>query len=311
MSAGSPTGDREQDDGRYDVRRLRTIVTAALVAALALAGCSDQPDVPPDVTVSGVPGAAPTITYLTPLDVSSTYRTTIWPGTGAAVVDDKPVLLDYWIEDSTDASLVDQSYASSPVARTLSEADLGSDLYKTIAGQRVGARLLQVSPGGGSGGGSSPTVTVVDLLPVRADGQKVPDVRSDLPKVTLASNGEPTIEPTGNAAPTDLVTQALIRGSGTQVSATDTVTVQYTGFSWKTGEAFDSTWTSGVPVSFSLEDVPTWAEGLVDQPAGSQVMLVVPPTYALGATESKALKGQTVVFVIDILATRTPQGAAS
>jgi len=292
------------------VRRLRTIVTAALVAALTLAGCSDQPDVPPDVTVSGVPGAAPTITYLTPLEVSSTYRSTIWPGTGDAVVDDKPVLLDYWIENSTDASLVDQSYATSPVARTLSEADLGADLYKTVSGQRVGARLLQVSPGGGSGGGSTPTVSVVDILPVRASGQTQPQ-SDDLPKVTLASNGEPTIEPTGKDAPTDLVTRPLIRGVGTQVSATDTITVQYTGFSWKTGEAFDSTWTSGMPVSFSLADVPTWAEGLVDQPAGSQVMLVVPPTYALGATESKALKGQTVVFVIDILATRTPQGAAS
>ena len=88
------------------------------------------------------------------------------------------------------------------------------------------------------------------------------------------------------------------------------MTVQYTGFAWTTGEPFDSTWTHGLPVSFSLQDVQAWAEGLVDQPVGSQVMLVVPPTYALGVTESEELAGQTVVFVVDILATGHPEQAA-
>ncbi|ROS30479.1 FKBP-type peptidyl-prolyl cis-trans isomerase [Cellulomonas sp. PhB150] len=292
------------------MRRLQGAIALALAGILVLAGCSDEPDLPPDVTVSGEPGEAPTITYLTPLSVSSTYRTQIWPGTGARVVDEKPILVNFWIEDATDASLVKESYSTSPVARFLTEADLGRDLYRTIAGQKAGARMLQVSPGTDQGASSDPTVTVVDVLPVRASGVPVP-ARSDVPKVTLKANGAPKIKATGEDPPTDLVTRPLIRGTGKQVTATDTITVQYTGFSWKTGEAFDSTWSQGVPVSFSLQDVPTWAEGLVDQPAGSQVMLVVPPTYALGATESKALEGQTVVFVIDILATGTPQGADS
>jgi len=292
------------------VRRLQGALALALAAVLVLAGCSDDPEVPPDVTVSGSPGEAPTITYLTPLSVKSTFRSQIWPGTGAEVVHEEPVLLNYWIENATDASLVKESYSTSPVARFLTEADLGTDLYRTVSGQRAGARMLQVSPGTGSGASSDPTVTVVDVLPVRASGEAVPP-RDDLPAVTLNAKGAPSITATGEDPPTDLVTQPLIRGTGPQVSATDTITVQYTGFSWKTGEAFDSTWSQGVPVSFSLQDVPTWAEGLVDQPAGSQVMLVVPPTYALGATESKALEGQTVVFVIDILATGTPQGADS
>ena len=292
------------------MRRLQGAIALALAGILVLAGCTDEPELPPDVTVSGSPGEAPTITYLTPLSVSSTHRTQIWPGTGAQVVDEKPVLLNYWIEDATDASLVKESYTTNPVARFLTEADLGTDLYRTVAGQKAGARMLQVSPGTDQGASSAPTVTVVDVLPVRAEGEPVPP-QKNLPKVTLARNGAPSIKATGEDPPTDLVTRALIRGAGKQVTATDTITVQYTGFSWKTGEAFDSTWTQGVPVSFSLQDVPTWAEGLVDQPAGSQVMLVVPPTYALGATESKALEGQTVVFVIDILATGTPQGADS
>ena len=102
----------------------------------------------------------------------------------------------------------------------------------------------------------------------------------------------------------------LIRGTGEQVAASDVVTVQYTGFAWTTGEAFDSTWSHGLPVSFSLQDVQAWAEGLVDQPVGSQVLLVVPPTYALGVTDSEELAGQTVAFVVDILATGHPEQAA-
>ena len=169
--------------------------------------------------------------------------------------------------------------------------------------------MLQVSPGSGAGATDYPTVTVVDVLPTRADGEVKPP-RADLPVVTLDASGAPTITPTGTEPPTSLVAQPLIRGSGEQVAATDVVTVQYTGFSWTTGEAFDSTWTHGLPVSFSLQDVQAWAEGLVDQPVGSQVMLVVPPTYALGVTESEELAGQTVVFVVDILATGHPEQAA-
>jgi peptidylprolyl isomerase len=120
--------------------------------------------------------------------------------------------------------------------------------------------------------------------------------------VKLAADGAPTLTPTGTDPPTSLVAQPLIRGSGRQVARSDTVTVQYVGFSWKTGEAFDSTWSRGSPSSFSLVDVPAWAAGLADQPVGSQLLLVVPPTYALGATQSQELSGQTVVFVVDILA---------
>ncbi|WP_051681551.1 FKBP-type peptidyl-prolyl cis-trans isomerase [Cellulomonas sp. HZM] len=292
------------------MRRPRGVWALAL-ATLLLAGCSGADEAPPDITVSGDPGAAPTVTYITPLDLSSTYRATVWPGTGPELVDDKPILLDYWIEDGTDGSLVRESYSTSPVTRTLTKADLGTDLYETLRGQDVGARLVQATPGTGTGTSAHPNVTVVDVLPTRAQGQKAPSARDDLPAVKLSSQGAPTITATGGKAPTELITQPLIRGTGTQVSASDTVTVQYTGFSWKTGEAFDSTWEQGIPVSFSLQDVPTWSEALVDQPVGSQVMVVVPPTYPLGATQSKALKDQTVVFVIDILATSTPQGAGS
>ncbi len=274
---------------------------AALCAVVAALGaCGAVTAVEPVITVTGDPGQAPTVTYLTPLTVEETFRQTVWPGTGDELVDGAPVLIDFWLENATDASLVKESYSTSPTPRTLSVEDLGTDLYETLVGQQVGARLLQVAPGGA--GADYPTVTVLDVLPTRAVGEPVPPSES-LPAVTEDGSGAPSITATGTPAPSGLVVQALVRGTGRQVAAGDVITVQYSGFGWDDGALFDSTWQRGLPVSFLLSDVPPWAEGLVDQPAGSRVMLVVPPTYPLGVTDAEELSGKTVVFVIDILAT--------
>lgn len=278
--------------------RLRS---ALLVLALLLLAACSSPTAAPEVSVAGDAGAKPTLTYVAPLTPERTFRSTVWPGTGPALVDGEPILLNYWVEDARTATVVAESYSSSPVTRTLSAAALGADLYRTLSGAHVGARMLQVSPAGAGAGNDVPTVTVVDVLSLRATGQAVTPPPS-LPVVTLGPDGAPTVAPTGADPPTTLVAQPLIRGTGKQVGRGDTVTVQYVGFSWKTGEPFDSSWSRGAPSSFSLVDVPAWADGLADQPVGSQLLLVVPPTYALGVTESQELSGQTVVFVVDILA---------
>jgi peptidylprolyl isomerase len=293
------------------VRRLRALAAAAALALslVGVAGCTTPETAPLDVTVTGEPGEAPTVTYLTPLDVKQTERRQIWPGTGPELVNGNAVLIDYWLEDARDASLVKESYSTKPLAMLLTEVDLGKDLFETLQNQRVGARLLQISPGSGSGATDYPTVTVIDVLPTRASGEAVTP-RADLPAVSLDASGAPTMTPTGTDPPSALVAQPLIRGTGEQVQADDMVTMQYTGFAWTSGDSFDSTWSrTGLPVSFSLQDSQAFAEGLVDQPVGSQVMLVVPPSYGLGITESEELAGQTVVYVVDILDTGHPAAA--
>jgi peptidylprolyl isomerase len=286
------------------VRRRAAALLLVLVVGL-LAACS-QAILPtdPDITVSGDAGGTPTLTYVAPLTVDHTYRRTIFAGTGPELTDGGQVLLRYWVEDGSTETLVSENYSTSPIPQVLNQGDLGADLYKTLKGQHVGARLLQVTPPSDSQ--AYPAVTVIDVLPTTADGPAVTP-KPDLPAVTVSPDGVPTIAPTGADPPTTLVVQPLVRGSGRQVEKTDVVTVQYAGFSWKTGEAVDSTWDRGQPTSFGLSDVPAFAEGLAEQPTGSRVMLVVPPSYDLGATQSEALAGQTLVFIVDILAS-APEG---
>ena len=50
--------------------------------------------------------------------------------------------------------------------------------------------------------------------------------------------------PAGAAAPTQLVTQVLIKGTGPAVTAGQTITVHYTSVKWD-GKLFDSTWDRG------------------------------------------------------------------
>lgn len=286
--------------------RSRAFVVGLALVISSLTGCSGSVQPDPDIEVSGLVGQAPTVTYVTPLSVTDTYRDTIWPGDGPVLVEGGPVLFDFWLEDATDATVVSQTYDSKPETRQLTPEALGADLYETLRGAHVGARLVQVSPAVASGVAGFASVTVIDVLPLRANGEAV-ELRSDLPAVTLSDSGAPSVAASESNPPSILIAQPLIRGAGAQVGPQDTVTFQFAGFSWVTGEVFDSSWSRGQPESWSLLDLPdAFSEGLVDQTVGSQIELVVPPSYALKIAQSQEMSGQTVVYVVDILSTRSP-----
>ncbi|MCL2466548.1 MAG: FKBP-type peptidyl-prolyl cis-trans isomerase [Micrococcales bacterium] len=310
-----------------DVSRRWWAAGLALVLALvALTGCDPAGGV--SVEVAGEAGVKPVVTYVAPLDVSSTYRTVIWEGTGPLLVEDRPVLFDFYQENARDASIVRQTYdhgpgcymvtvggrapacGPRPVTHELSRETLGEDLFQTLRGHRAGARLLQVAPASGSGSDRFPSVTVIDVLPLRAQGETIaPRTDVEFPTVTLARDGAPSITPTGDEPPSKVVSQPLIRGTGTPVGTRDTVTFQYTMFTWD-GEAVESSWERNQPESQPLEDLPaTFSDWFTDQPVGSQFELIVPPGEPLKIRQSEEYKDQTLVLVVDILSTRPPRGA--
>jgi FKBP-type peptidyl-prolyl cis-trans isomerase len=77
--------------------------------------------------------------------------------------------------------------------------------------------------------------------------------------------------------------RVVTEGDGPKPTASDTVTVHYTG-KFLDGTTFDSSVDRGQPVSFPLDAViPGWTEGLQLMPVGSTYEFWIPSDLAYGA----------------------------
>ena len=95
----------------------------------------------------------------------------------------------------------------------------------------------------------------------KATGEKVAGVPADLPKVTLAKDGKPSIDMNGYKGSDSLVSQDLIKGKGAVVKDTQSVMAHYTGWLLD-GTQFDSSWDRGQSSAFSLDSViKGWKQG--------------------------------------------------
>ena len=84
--------------------------------------------------------------------------------------------------------------------------------------------------------------------------------------------------------PTELQVTDLCTGEGNEVTATDTVTVNYVGVGYISLQEFDSSYARGEPISFSLTEViPGWTEGVAGMKPGGARLLRVPSDLAYGA----------------------------
>lgn len=133
------------------------------------------------------------------------------------------------------------------------------------------------------------------------------DPQGELPAITFSSDGLPTMATVASDAPTVITVKTLDTGDGTVVALGDYVKVDYAGFLWSDGTQFDSSYDTGEPASFSLNQVVDgWRYGLAGTTVGDRVLVVVPPDYGYGDEESESIPaGSTLVFVVDILDTTT------
>ncbi|CAN5116834.1 hypothetical protein BH09PAT3_BH09PAT3_3550 [soil metagenome] len=75
-----------------------------------------------------------------------------------------------------------------------------------------------------------------------------------------------------------------VPGTGTEVKASDTVTVDYTGAVAATGVVFQSSLDSGQTVSFGLNQVIAgWTQGVPGMKVGGTRRLMIPANLAYGA----------------------------
>ena len=157
---------------------------------------------------------------------------------------------------------------------------------------------------------TSVLIVISDVTTLRAVG-KSKELPSGFPTLKLGNAGEPTLTMPKSKAPSELRIANSIEGSGATVTDGSEVRVQYQGSIWKTGKVFDSSWERGEPAAFVTNQViPGFTKALVGQRVGSQVVVIIPPDQGYGkdGNAGAGIKGtDTLVFVVDILATYPPQ----
>lgn len=99
-----------------------------------------------------------------------------------------------------------------------------------------------------------------------------------------------------------LVYIPLKEGAGTSPAATDKVKVNYRG-TFIDGKEFDSSYPSGKPLEFKLNQVvKCWTEGVSMMKVGGKAKLYCPPDLAYGANGQAAIPGNaTLVFEVELV----------
>ncbi|WNM24336.1 FKBP-type peptidyl-prolyl cis-trans isomerase [Demequina capsici] len=126
-----------------------------------------------------------------------------------------------------------------------------------------------------------------------------------LPAITRDAAGAPSIDFSGAEMPEGLVVEVLNAGAGPVVVEGQHITVHYSGWLWD-GAKFDSSWDRGAAIDFPIAYgalIDGWVDGIVGQPVGSQLLLVVPPESGYGFRPMGPIPaGSTLVFVVDVIA---------
>jgi len=129
----------------------------------------------------------------------------------------------------------------------------------------------------------------------QTDGVTVTGQAGEQPEITLQEGAQP---------PDSLVALDLCPGDGEAATATSTLTVDYVGMAWSTGEVFDSSFVGGGPAQFPLANVVAgWQQGLQGMQVGGTRLLIIPPDLAYGsAGRPPVIAGdETLVFVVDLI----------
>lgn len=282
---------------------------ADLCAAQAASGAASDA-----VKVTGDAGKPATdVTFTSPLEVPALQVTQLSEGSGTPVKAGDFVSFALSAYDAaTGQKLGEQGYA--PNLGLPQQISADNPIGQLFGCAKPGTRVVAAFPAAEN---SSAQVYVVDLLgvvPTAAWGEPQPPV-AGMPTVTLDADGTPNISIDTSATPpaeTEIAT--LKKGDGATVESGDYVLIQFRGARWSSGKLFDGgdTWATSSPYPGQTTGfVPGFTKALEGQTVGSQVLVVIPPKdgYGEGEINDKDLKGDTLVFVIDILASQKAQPA--
>lgn len=298
-------------------RLLGAMTALALFFGLsACGGKSDGSGHPGDtmqgVSASGKLGSKPDISFKTPFKVENQTHQVIQEGNGEVIRDGDRVCTRSLALDAKTGKVINSTWdKSSPECSIVISKKALPAYYDTFKGLKVNSTVAVGIDESGSGSSKKTDSYIMALTFVsrsknlaRAQGQKVTDLPSDLPKISLDDKGKPSLDLNGYKPKGGLVIQPLIKGEGAKVGEHQSVSANYTGWLASDGKQFDSSWDRGQASDFSLDQVVKgWQQGLAGQTVGSQVLLIVPPDLGYGSQQQQKIPANsTLIFVVDILA---------
>lgn len=311
--------------------RSLALLSLAAMSALVLAGCTAAPsesesspsasaaadlcsaqvksgEASDSVAVDGAVGTESTATFTSPLDVAELQSTQIEEGEG------DPLEAGDWVEFAlsafdadTGGKLGSQGYEDDALPVQVSPDGV---LGQLIGCAKPGSRFVAAFPASAEQGASAQIyiVDVFNKVPLAAWGEEQPPVQG-MPDVDLDSDGSPNVTLPSGDMPTEFRKATLKKGDGPTVEPGDQVLAQYHGVSWNSGKMFQESW-GNQPFTFTVGSgvVQGFSDAVSGETVGSQVIAVLPPAvaYGEGAIDESTHVGETLVFVIDILAAAKP-----
>ncbi len=122
-------------------------------------------------------------------------------------------------------------------------------------------------------------------------------------------SAKPSVEPPDAPPPKELAKRDIVKGKGAEAKPGDTLSVQYVGVVYASGQEIDASWDRGQPFSFQLGSggaIPGWTQGIPGMRVGGRRELIIPPQLAYGAQGSPPdiPPNSTLIFVIDLLSVK-------
>jgi len=319
-------------------RRSAALLSTITLAVLALAGCAtaddgqaepDPSSTPADLcavagesgpavealTVSDAPvsDGVVEVTFDAPLTVEDFQREVVIEGDGEPLEAGQFVNVAITGYNAETGELIGTA-GYTPGEQLPQQVSADSTLGVVLGCAPVGSRIAAAYVGGTAEDGTAVpaavyTFDVLSVTPMAAWGEPQEPV-AGMPTVELAEDGAPTVTlPDDMPTPETTQLATLKAGDGIEVQDGDQVLLQYTGIRASDGSEFDSSWSTGQPAQFSAAEgalIDGFRNALIGQKVGSQVLAVIPPAEGYGEGEINAddLTGETLVFVVDILATQ-------
>lgn len=119
-------------------------------------------------------------------------------------------------------------------------------------------------------------------------------------------SSKPEVSIPAEDAPTELVLEDLIVGTGDEAKAGRNVDVHYVGVAWSTGKQFDASWDRNETFEFRLgagQVIQGWDQGVAGMKVGGRRRLTIPSDLGYGPYGAGGVikGGETLVFVVDLL----------